>query len=156
MKSLYSTLLAALCMIATATFTASCSDDDPGNAPTTQEETKNMIIGLWKSTTFFDKDNPVDGYYWEFTADSQLLRSFHVKPHAQGKYAQFQALFPRLWWEIHPYQFFSLGRRGIIQPVDSRIHGQKIQLLIPGRKVGRRTCGNPLRLGGWRHLCGCQ
>ena len=42
MKSLYSTLLAALCMIATATFTASCSDDDPGNAPTTQEETKNM------------------------------------------------------------------------------------------------------------------
>ncbi|MCI6803358.1 MAG: hypothetical protein MR893_08435 [Prevotellaceae bacterium] len=111
MKSLYSTLLAALCMIATATFTASCSDDDPGNAPTTQEETKNMIIGLWKSTTFLGKDNPVDGYYWEFTADGQLLRSFHVKPNAQGKYAQFQGQYV-----VYHQAHYSLGFDGRATP----------------------------------------
>ena len=111
MKSLYSTLLAALCMIATATFTASCNDDDPGNAPTTQEETKNMIIGLWKSTTFLGKDNPVDGSYWEFTADGQLLRSFHVKPNAQGKYAQFQGQYV-----VYDQAHYSLGFDGRSTP----------------------------------------
>ena len=100
MKSLYSIVLAALCMMAAATFTTSCNDEDPGNAPTTPEETRNMIIGLWKSTTIFDKDNPVDGYYWEFTADGQLLRSFHVKPKAQGKYAQFQGQYV-VYYQAH-------------------------------------------------------
>lgn len=111
MKSLYSTLLAALCMIATATFNSSCSDDDPGTAPTTQEETKNMIIGLWKGIINFDNDNPVDAYYWEFTADGQLLRSFHVKPNAQGKYARFQGQYV-VYDQVH----YSLGFDGRSTP----------------------------------------